>query len=160
MFDHIDGIPATFACDGLVILGSDGCEYKTDGIHWHLYKSIQLEDVHIDDEWFVRKVVINYSPRLTPFNSPMRARNTKLIGHDKERSQDQDILKEYPVAPKKRGRPAKEKRCTRGLTAYNIFFKAKMGEVRKAMPGLSNNEYAKEIGKLWTEQKMLISKPA
>lgn len=152
--DIIDGIEAVSTCCNLIILASDGCEYKSDGKKWHLFKSMTFEDVELDDDWISRQIVINYLPRSTPFNSPLREKERG------ERPQKNDHCQEhqYPVLPKKRGRPPKQKRCTREPTDYNIFVKSVMSMLREKQPGLDNHAYLRECAKLWKEKKAQITK--
>lgn len=53
----------------------------------------------------------------------------------------------------KRGRPAKEKRCTREATTYNLFVKQVMPDVKIEFPQYNNVQRMKECARLWRDYK-------
>ena len=94
------------------------------------------------------------SKRNTPPTTPPNLRKYAEEMRKREDAELQQLSRDIRDAPKKkRGRPTKERRCTREPTAYNLFVRSVMQEVKDRMPDSKNAERMVECARLWQEHK-------
>lgn len=74
------------------------------------------------------------------------------ILEEKIESREQ-IEKEEPVKVSKKDKEPKEEKKPRAPTAYNIFMKNKMNELKETNPELNNVERMKKAAEAWSESK-------
>jgi len=115
------------------------------------YKAIKDSD---DENEYVNrngKVIKTYEVEVNielEYGKPWRYAKVAHDFDDDNTDTDDVILQK-----RKRGRPCKEKTRTRGPSAYNIFVKSVMEQVKENNPGCSTRELMKKCAELWHAAK-------
>lgn len=139
----IQGLDAALVREGFLVRGEDFNDYKAKNGKWVMISKHRV--IYHETDKKNRFIAEIRSP-------PKKHVTVEVVTYTCLPESDDDLPEPESEPKKNRGRPRKEKRCTREPTKYNLFVRDEMVNVKRQYPSLSNNERLKICSQRWKQQ--------